>query len=131
MLTGGLLILLGFLPKLAAITTIIPKAVLGGAMLAMFGMVVAQGIKMLSEVITELGEKIMIIACSIGIGLGVTVAPDLFKQFPEGIQILTSNVIVAGSFIAIGLNIIFNMIPKRKVKASHPRPEEVVETHSY
>src|SRR5699024_75895 len=81
-MTGGLLIVLGFVPKLAALTTIIPTAVLGGAMLAMFGMVVAQGIKMLSPVIAESGENAMIIACSIGMGLGVTVAPDLFHNFP-------------------------------------------------
>src|SRR5699024_3827659 len=36
-ITGVLLVVLGFVPKLAAITTIIPTAVLGGAMLAMFG----------------------------------------------------------------------------------------------
>ncbi|MCV5753530.1 purine permease, partial [Escherichia coli] len=47
---GGMLIALGFIPKIAAITTIIPKSVLGGAMLAMFGMVMAYGIKMLSSV---------------------------------------------------------------------------------
>lgn len=131
MLTGGLLIVLGFVPKLAALTTIIPEAVLGGAMLAMFGMVVAQGIKMLSTVITESSENLMIIACSIGMGLGVTVAPDLFKQFPESIQILTSNGIVAGSFTAITLNIIFNMIPSKQLKARQENNDEIVESHSH
>src|SRR5699024_10319201 len=97
-MTGGLLIVLGFVPKLAAVTTIIPDAVLGGAMLAMFGMVVAQGIKMLSSVITESSENAMIIACSVGMGLGVTVAPELFQNFPTSFQILTGNGIVAGSF---------------------------------
>lgn len=117
-MTGGLLIVLGFVPKLAALTTIIPTAVLGGAMLAMFGMVVAQGIKMLSTVITESAENAMIIACSVGMGLGVTVAPNLFHNFPESVQILTSNGIVAGSFTAITLNIIFNMIPSKKVETT-------------
>src|SRR5699024_1990968 len=86
-ITGVMLIVLGFVPKLAALTTIIPTAVLGGAMLAMFGMVVAQGIKMLSGVIAQSSENAMIIACSIGMGLGVTVAPDLFAKFPDNIQI--------------------------------------------
>ncbi|ALC88359.1 xanthine permease [Bacillus sp. FJAT-22090] len=114
-ITGGMLIALGFIPKIAALTTIIPTSVLGGAMIAMFGMIVAQGIKMLSTIITESQENSMIIACAIGIGLGVTVVPDLFGALPTSIQILTSNGIVAGSMTAIILNILFNMLPSKKV----------------
>lgn len=115
-ITGGMLIALGFIPKIAAITTIIPKSVLGGAMLAMFGMVVAQGIKMLSKIVGDSQDNSMIIACSIGMGLGVSVVPGLFVSLPEGIQILTSNGIVAGSMTAIILNILFNMLPSKKRK---------------
>lgn len=118
LITASMLIALGFLPKVAAITTIIPTAVLGGAMMAMFGMVISQGIKMLSKTIAESQENSMIIACSVGLGLGVTVAPDLFSLFPSGLQILTSNGIVAGSLTAIALNIIFHMLPNRKNRES-------------
>ncbi|WP_342510107.1 nucleobase:cation symporter-2 family protein [Sporosarcina sp. FSL K6-2383] len=114
LITGIMLITMGFVPKIAAVTTIIPVAVLGGAMLAMFGMVVSQGVKMLSKVIGDSQDNSMIIACSIGLGLGVTVAPELFAQFPSGLKILTSNGIVAGSITAIVLNILFNMLPSRK-----------------
>ena len=114
LITGIMLITLGFVPKIAAVTTIIPEAVLGGAMLAMFGMVISQGIKMLSKVIGNSQDNSMIIACSIGLGLGVTVAPELFAQFPSGLKILTSNGIVAGSVTAIALNILFNMVPSKK-----------------
>ncbi|MGR3777661.1 xanthine permease PbuX [Bacillus paramycoides] len=113
---GGMLIALGFIPKIAAITTIIPKSVLGGAMLAMFGMVMAYGIKMLSSVDFGKQENLLIVACSIGIGLGVTVVPTLFSQLPESIRILTDNGIVLGSASAVLLNIVFNMVPQRKVK---------------
>lgn len=111
-----MLIVLGFVPKIGAMTTIIPTPVLGGAMIAMFGMVIAQGIKMLSGVISQSQENSMIVACSVGIGLGVTVVPELFALLPAGVQILTSNGIVAGSLTAIGLNIVFNMLPSRKRK---------------
>ena len=117
LIAGIMLITLGFVPKIAAFTTIIPNAVLGGAMIAMFGMVVSQGIKMLSKIISDSQENSMIIACSIGIGLGVTVVPELFAQFPSGLKILTSNGIVAGSVTAIVLNILFNMLPSRKRKS--------------
>ncbi|WP_242271803.1 xanthine permease PbuX [Bacillus cereus group sp. BfR-BA-01310] len=113
---GGMLIALGFIPKIAAITTIIPKSVLGGAMLAMFGMVMAYGIKMLSSVDFGKQENLLIVACSVGIGLGVTVVPTLFSQLPESIRILTDNGIVLGSASAVLLNIVFNMVPQRKIK---------------
>ncbi|MDQ0245331.1 xanthine permease [Bacillus fengqiuensis] len=111
---GSLLVLLGFAPKLAAITTIIPSPVLGGAMVAMFGMVVASGIKMLSKVDFTSQENLLIIACSVGMGLGVTVVPEAFAQFPPTLQILTGSGIVAGSMTAIVLNMVFNVLKKKE-----------------
>ncbi|MCY8855742.1 xanthine permease PbuX [Bacillus atrophaeus] len=116
--TGAMLMVLGLFPKVAAFTTIIPSAVLGGAMVAMFGMVIAYGIKMLSRIDFGTQENLLIVACSVGLGLGVTVVPDIFKQLPYSITLLTTNGIVAGSFTAILLNIIYNMVPKTKKKSS-------------
>ncbi|WP_010093911.1 nucleobase:cation symporter-2 family protein [Ornithinibacillus scapharcae] len=111
---GAMLVALGLIPKIAAFTTIIPTSVLGGACIAMFGMVISQGIKMLSKEIGESTGNSMIVACSVGMGLGVTVVPELFAQLPTSVQILTSNGIVAGSITAIVLNIVFNMLPTRQ-----------------
>ncbi|MCY8912139.1 xanthine permease PbuX [Bacillus atrophaeus] len=116
--TGAMLMVLGLFPKVAAFTTIIPSAVLGGAMVAMFGMVIAYGIKMLSRIDFGTQENLLIVACSVGLGLGVTVVPDIFKQLPASITLLTTNGIVAGSFTAILLNIIYNMVPKTKKENS-------------
>jgi len=120
---GGLLILLGFVPKIAALATLIPKSVLGGAMVAMFGMVVSSGLRMLgSEVDLNRHENLFIIACSVGMGLGVTTVPELFANLPETVQILTGNGIVAGTFTAILLNLVFNGLgPAKELQAaSHP-----------
>ncbi|MEC1614644.1 xanthine permease [Bacillus mojavensis] len=110
--TGVLLMAFGLFPKIAAFTTIIPSAVLGGAMVAMFGMVIAYGIKMLSRIDFAKQENLLIVACSVGLGLGVTVVPDIFKQLPSALTLLTTNGIVAGSFTAVVLNMIYNMFSK-------------------
>ncbi|MGA9227991.1 MAG: nucleobase:cation symporter-2 family protein [Mesobacillus sp.] len=112
---GVFLVLLGLVPKIGALTTIIPTPVLGGAMVAMFGMVVAYGIKMLSKVEFASQENLLIIACSVGMGLGVTAVPELFDQMPSSIRILTDNGIVAGSLTAIALNLVFNVFKGKKV----------------
>lgn len=116
--TGIFLVILGLVPKIGAFTTIIPAPVLGGAMVAMFGMVVAYGIKMLSKVEFTSQENLLIIACSVGMGLGVTAVPEMFAQLPSSIRILTDNGIVAGSITAIVLNLFFNILSTRKSVAS-------------
>jgi xanthine permease len=58
-------------------------------------------------------ENLLIIACSVGMGLGVTVEPELFSKLPESIQILTANGIVSGSLMAIVLNLLFNARTKK------------------
>ncbi len=106
---GCMLILLGFIPKFAALAMIIPNAVLGGAMIAMFGIVVASGIRMLSKVDLASNENMLIIACSVALGLGVTVVPNLFIKLPPLLKILFENGIVTGTLTAVVLNIILNM----------------------
>lgn len=116
-ITGAMLVVLGFLPKIAALTTIIPTSVLGGAMLAMFGMVLTQGITMLAPEILKSPENTMIAAISVALGVGVAFMPDIFKSLPESISIFSSNGIVCGSITAIVLNILFNMIGPKKEKS--------------
>lgn len=119
-ITGGLLVALGFLPKIAALTTIIPTSVLGAAMLAMFGMVITQGMGMLVPVMNESAENAMIAAIAVSLGVGVSVVPGIFDALPTSVSILTSNGIVCGSVTAIILNILFNMIgPKHKKDPMH------------
>ncbi|WP_438434502.1 nucleobase:cation symporter-2 family protein [Gorillibacterium sp. sgz500922] len=113
-MAGALLVLLGFLPKVAAATTIIPSPVLGGAMIALFGMVMSSGIKMLSDVDLSNHENLLIIAISVGIGMGVSVMPSLFGKLPENLQVLADSGIVAGSITAVLLNILFNMTRRSK-----------------
>ncbi|MGG3801004.1 nucleobase:cation symporter-2 family protein [Metabacillus fastidiosus] len=113
----AMLICLGLIPKIAAAATVIPTAVLGGAMLAMFGTVMAYGIKMLAKVDFSSEQNLFIVACSVGLGLGVTVVPDMFKVLPAELKILTNSGIVAGSLAAIALNVLFNVIGGKKKQA--------------
>ncbi|TCS94809.1 nucleobase:cation symporter-2 family protein [Hazenella coriacea] len=101
---GVILIILGCLPKVAALTTIIPTPVLGGAMIPMFGMVIASGVRMLTQVDFKKNENLLIVACSVGIGLGAAVVPGVFKEMPDTVKLLAENGIVLGSFTAIFLN---------------------------
>ncbi|MBO0422014.1 nucleobase:cation symporter-2 family protein [Enterococcus plantarum] len=102
------LIALGLLPKVGAVAQIIPEPVLGGGMLVMFGMVAVQGMRMLSKVDYNNDKNLLIIAISIGFGLGFNMLPTLFQQMPETVRMFTGNGIVMSSLTAIILNVLFN-----------------------
>lgn len=104
---GFMLLILGLIPKCGAIAALIPNAVLGGAMLVMFGMVGAQGIKMLASV-KMTTNNLLIMAVSIGVGLGVTAQPTLFKFLPSAVQTIMSNGMVVGGITALIMNILLN-----------------------
>ncbi|MGQ8922914.1 nucleobase:cation symporter-2 family protein [Bacillus halotolerans] len=103
-ITGFMLMAVGLIPKAAALTTVIPNAVLGGAMIVMFGMVISYGIKMLSGVDFESQGNLLIIASSVSLGLGATTVPALFSSLPGAASVLTGSGIVIGSLTAIALN---------------------------
>ncbi len=107
------LILLGLLPKIGALATVIPDPVLGGAMIVMFGMVGVQGIRMLQQVDFQNNNNLLVSAISIGLGLGVTVYPQIFQALPQSLQIIMNNGVVIGSFSAVILNVIFNLRSQR------------------
>ena len=73
--------LLGLLPKAGALATMIPTPVLGGAMLVMFAMISVQGIRILASVDFTDQRNILVVAVSIGLGLGVSIYPNIFQKF--------------------------------------------------
>lgn len=104
-MAGIILICLGFLPKFAALINIMPQPVLGGVGIVMFGTVAASGIKTLSKVKIN-NRNLLIIATSIGLGLGITFRPDFISQLPEAIKMVFSSGISTGTIVALLLNVI-------------------------
>ncbi|MGX7262850.1 nucleobase:cation symporter-2 family protein [Enterococcus crotali] len=113
------LIVLGLLPKVGAVAQIIPEPVLGGGMLVMFGMVAVQGMRMLSKVDYNNDKNLLIIAISIGFGLGFNMIPTLFQQMPETVRMFTGNGIVMSSLTAIILNLLFNGLKNEEEIEEH------------
>lgn len=106
---GGILVLLGLFPKLATIIASLPSAVLGGAGIAMFGIVAASGIKTLSKVDFQKNQhNLFIVAISIGVGLIPLVSPNFFKLFPSWSQTILHSGITLASITAIVLNAFYN-----------------------
>ncbi|BAN47653.1 nucleobase:cation symporter-2 family protein [Metapseudomonas resinovorans] len=110
---GSLLIILSLLPKAAFLVASIPPAVLGGAGIAMFGMVTATGIKILHEAdITDRSNQLLV-AVSIGMGMAPVVRPDLFAQLPHWMEPITHSGIAMATVSALTLNLLFNIFGEK------------------
>jgi uric acid transporter len=117
-----LMIILGSLPKAAAIVAGIPLPVLGGAALAMFAAVAVVGIQTLSRVDFNNHANIVIVATSVGLGMLVTAQPFVANAFPSWAQIIFGSGITLGALTAIVLNIAFNHIGNHEGAVVAGRP---------
>lgn len=106
--SGGILVLLGLIPKFAALATIIPTPVLGGATLIMFGMVAITGIKILFSVDMNKSGNLIIIATAVALGMGGKIAPTVFSHLPHYLRMILEEGPIAAALTAIILNIFFN-----------------------
>ena len=110
--SGVILVLLGLFPKMAAVVACIPNPVLGGAGLAMFGMIIASGIRSLGKVNFENNYNLMLVAISIGVAMIPLASPDFYHNFPDWAKIVLKSGITFGSLMAIALNLLFNGLSK-------------------
>ena len=110
---AGILVLMGLSPVLAGIFRIMPEPVLGGATILMFGTVATAGIKILASQKLD-NRSTLIIAVSLGLGLGVTMVPEVLKNVaPAEIKNVFSSGITTGGLAAIILNLV---LPQSKSK---------------
>ncbi len=107
---GGLiLIVLGLVPKMAALVESLPTVVLGGAGLVMFGMVAATGVRILGGVDYKSNRNnLFIVAVSIGFGMIPLIAPNFKQWMPHTIHPLIESGILLASISAVMLNFFFN-----------------------
>lgn len=100
-----ILCVLGLFPIIGGILTTIPKPVIGGATLVMFGTVAAAGIKIIAR--EELDRRnLMILAVSFGIGLGVMLVPDMIKEMPKLMQSVFGSPVTTSGIAAIIMSLV-------------------------
>ena len=105
MYIAGILIFIGLFQGVGDILQQIPKPVLGGATLVMFGTVAAAGIKILaSEYIDR--RKVIIIAVSLGLGLGLALVPEVFAKTPDLVQSIFSSAAATAGLTAMLLSLV-------------------------
>ena len=108
--TGAIfLILCGLIPKLGALVSIMPQAVLGGAAVMMFSSIVVSGIQLITkEKMTP--RTLTIVSVALGVGYGMGANASILANTPQLFQLICGESgIVPAAFVAIVLNV---LLPK-------------------
>ena len=110
--TGAIfLILCGLCPKLAALVSIMPQSVLGGAAVMMFSSIVISGIQLITKEPLS-ARNLSIVSVALGVGYGMGANPGILANAPQLLQLVFGGSgIVPAAMVAILLNII---LPKEK-----------------
>lgn len=103
---GVFLLILGFVPKVGAVVSAMPDAVLGGGALVLFAMIFSSGARIINQNVTLDQRNSTILALSMALGLGVAFRPEVLQQFPTEVQTLFGSALVTGGIAALVLNIV-------------------------
>ena len=103
--TGAIFLMLcGLIPKLGALISIMPQAVLGGAAVMMFSSIVVSGIQLITkEKMTP--RTLTIVSVALGVGYGMGANASILANTPQFVQLICGESgIVPAAFVAIILN---------------------------
>lgn len=102
---AGLLVLMGFFPIIGTLFLMVPKPVLGGATIILFGTIAVAGIRILAT--QEIDKrKVYIMAISFGLSLGVTLVPDATQHLPTFLKQVVATPITLAGLSAIILSLV-------------------------
>lgn len=110
--TGAVfLVLCGLCPKLGALVSIMPQAVLGSAAVMMFSSIVFSGIQLITKTpLTARNLSIVSVALGVGYGMGANIG--ILAHTPQFVQLIFGGSgIVPAALVAIILNIV---LPKEQ-----------------
>lgn len=118
------LVILGFFPVVGSVFLLVPKPVLGGATLVLFGSIAVAGIRILASEPIDM-RRVYIMAVSFGLGLGVTLVPDATQHLPVFLKQVVATPITLAGLSAIILSLAIPEGAKSPTEAADLMPEVV------
>lgn len=101
-----ILVLMGLFPLIGCFFTTIPASVMGGATLLMFAVISLAGIRIILSNPHGLSRReTLIVATSMGLGLGIAYEPNVFHVMPAAVSMLLENPISVSGIVAIIMNV--------------------------
>jgi xanthine permease XanP len=112
---GILMILLAFLPKLAAFFAVMPDPVMGAILIYVACYMILAGIQMITSRMLD-ARRIFVVGIALIFGLSVDIVPGLYRDVPNQIQPLFSSSLAVSTVFVVVLNLLFRIgVTKRQV----------------
>ncbi|MEU4209376.1 nucleobase:cation symporter-2 family protein [Streptomyces sp. NPDC026206] len=113
---GLMFVLLGLSPVFASLIALVPRPVLGGAGIVLFGTVAASGINVLLKAGLDHGDNLLIAATSLGVGLIPVVSRPFYDNaaIPGTLKIILDSGVSAGCLTAVLLNLAFHHVGRKR-----------------
>lgn len=103
---SGLLILTGLLPQTGILFAMIPKPVLGGVTLILFGLIAGAGLRMINRL--PLGNReVFVLAISLGMAFGIPTQDALVESLPPLLRGVFSSSVATGGLTAVIMNFFY------------------------
>ncbi|HLQ39999.1 MAG TPA: solute carrier family 23 protein, partial [Tetragenococcus sp.] len=107
-LASGILLVAGFLPKIAAILTTIPQSVIGGATISVFATIAMNGMSMVNDAGLTQKNKV-VVGTSLAFGIGIALSEGVLAGFPDWVTTIFGNSeVILTAILAVILNLILN-----------------------
>jgi NCS2 family nucleobase:cation symporter-2/xanthine permease XanP len=101
---GSVLLLLGFVPKMGALITVMPAPVVGGGMLVAVAMLLGVGMHIAMREGNG-NRHLMIVGFACAFGIGVQNVPDIFQHAPSYLAPLCNSGTALGGLLAVALHL--------------------------
>ena len=123
-MTGGILIVLAFLPILATVFMIMPGPVIGGTLMYVAGFIIVGGFQTITTRMLD-SRKIFVIGISFIFGISVYILPNAYAGVPVLIRPLFDSALSLTTVIAIVLNLVMRIGIKKKITVTIDRAANI------
>jgi NCS2 family nucleobase:cation symporter-2 len=111
---GVLMILLAFLPKLAAFFAVMPDPVMGAILIYVACYMILAGIQVITSRMLD-ARRIFVVGIALIFGLSVDMVPGLYRDVPNLIQPLFASSLSISTVLVVLLNLLFRIgVTKRQ-----------------
>lgn len=105
---GVIFLALAFFPKAAGVLAIVPRAVMGAALLFAACFVFVNGVQIITSRLLD-SRRTFVIGLAFLSGIAVDLLPGYFANVPPQLQPLVSSSLVVGMLTAVFLNLVFRL----------------------
>jgi xanthine permease XanP len=111
---GGALIVLGFLPMLTGVFVLMPRPVMGGALIFAACFILINGLQAITSRMLD-ARRTLVIGLALSVGFAAEIFPHMADTLPVVLKPIVGSSLVLGTITALLLNLLFRLGQRQRV----------------